>query len=48
MRRLFAIAVFVAGGLAAELAHPLQCSLIGASGAPLKPRIKPQLKRRNR
>ncbi|MFT4066086.1 hypothetical protein [Paraburkholderia sp.] len=40
MRRLFAIAVFVAGGLAAELAHPLQCSLIQAGDV--------RLKRRNR
>jgi len=38
MRRLVAIAVFVAGGLAAELAHPLQCSLIQASGMQLKRR----------
>jgi hypothetical protein len=38
MRRLFAIAVFVAGGLSFELAHPLQCSLIQASGMQLKRR----------
>ncbi|MEA3131144.1 MAG: hypothetical protein QOF46_2939 [Paraburkholderia sp.] len=28
MRRLVAILAFLAGGLAAELAHPVQCSLI--------------------
>ncbi|WP_267929912.1 hypothetical protein [Paraburkholderia sp. ZP32-5] len=38
MRRLLAIVAFVAGGLAAELAHPLQCSLIQASGVQLKRR----------
>jgi hypothetical protein len=38
MRRLLAIVAFVAGGLAAELAHPLHCSLIKASGAQLKRR----------
>ncbi|WP_267957329.1 hypothetical protein [Paraburkholderia sp. HP33-1] len=40
MKRFFAIALFVAGGFATELAHPLQCSFIQASGV--------QLKRRNR
>ena len=40
MKRLFAIALFVAGGFAAELAHPLQCSLIRSGDV--------QLKRRNR
>ncbi|MGF6773786.1 hypothetical protein P3T18_006300 [Paraburkholderia sp. GAS199] len=29
MKRFFAILAFMAGGLATELAHPLQCSLIG-------------------
>jgi hypothetical protein len=38
MRRLLAIVVFLTGGLAAELAHPLQCSLMQASGAQLKRR----------
>jgi hypothetical protein len=38
MRRLLAIVAFVAGGLAVELAHPLQCSLIQASGVQLKRR----------
>ncbi|WP_256702451.1 hypothetical protein [Burkholderia sp. SRS-W-2-2016] len=28
MRRLLAIAALIAGGFAAELAHPLQCNLI--------------------
>lgn len=28
MRRLMAVLAFVAGGLAAELAHPVHCSLI--------------------
>ena len=28
MRRLMAMLAFVAGGLAAELAHPVDCSLI--------------------
>ncbi|MBB5410068.1 hypothetical protein HDG34_004021 [Paraburkholderia sp. HC6.4b] len=40
MKRLFAIAVFVAGGFAAELAHPLQCSLIQSSGVQLKRRCR--------
>jgi hypothetical protein len=38
MKRLFAIVAFIAGGIAAEIAHPLQCSLIAAS--------RPQEKRR--
>jgi len=38
MKRLVAIAVFVAGGLVAELAHPFQCSFIRASGVQLKRR----------
>jgi hypothetical protein len=33
-----AILAFVAGGLAAELAHPLHCELVQASGAQLKRR----------
>jgi hypothetical protein len=40
MKHLFAIALIAAGGFAAELAHPLQCSLT-------QPRSV-QLKRRNR
>jgi hypothetical protein len=31
MKRLLAVALFLAGGLAAELTHPVQCSLINAS-----------------
>ena len=38
MKRLLAMLAFVAGGLAAELAHPLQCSLVQASGVQLKRR----------
>ncbi|MDQ0625820.1 hypothetical protein QFZ39_005095 [Paraburkholderia graminis] len=40
MRRLLAIGVFLTGGLAAELAHPLQCSLIRANGNQLKRRSR--------
>jgi hypothetical protein len=36
MKRLLAIVVFVTGGLAAELAHPVQCSLMYASRLQLK------------
>lgn len=32
MKRLVAILAFLAGGLAAELAHPLQCSMVPSSG----------------
>lgn len=38
MKRLFAILAFVAGGLAAEMAHPVQCSLIHASKVQTKRR----------
>jgi hypothetical protein len=38
MKRLFAIFFFLAGGLAAELAHPVQCTLITASTAQQKRR----------
>lgn len=31
MRRLVAILAFLAGGLAAELAHPVQCSLVNVT-----------------
>ena len=30
MKRLLAIVAFLAGGIAAELAHPVQCHLIDA------------------
>jgi hypothetical protein len=36
MKRLLAIVVFVTGGLAAELAHPVQCSLMVAGRVQLK------------
>ncbi|MFM0738725.1 hypothetical protein PQQ51_15905 [Paraburkholderia xenovorans] len=32
MKRLMTILAFLAGGLAAELAHPVQCSLINSAG----------------
>ncbi|WP_278185255.1 hypothetical protein [Paraburkholderia ginsengiterrae] len=38
MKRLLAILVFVTGGFAAELAHPVHCSLISSSRAELKRR----------
>jgi hypothetical protein len=38
MRRLLAIIIFLSGGLATELAHPLECSLLQASGTQLKRR----------
>jgi hypothetical protein len=31
MRRLMAILAFLAGGIAAEMAHPLRCSLVNVS-----------------
>jgi hypothetical protein len=31
MRRLLAMLVFLAGGFAAEMAHPVQCSLVNVS-----------------
>jgi hypothetical protein len=31
MRRLAAILAFLAGGLATEMAHPVQCSLVNVS-----------------
>ncbi|SAL33572.1 hypothetical protein AWB69_03012 [Caballeronia udeis] len=31
MRRLMAILAFLAGGLAAELAHPVRCSLVNVN-----------------
>lgn len=36
MRRLLAIIAFMSGGLAAELMHPVQCSLMVASRVQLK------------
>jgi hypothetical protein len=38
MKRLLTILLFVAGGFAAELTHPLQCTLVQASGVQLKRR----------
>ncbi len=38
MRRLLAIVAFLAGGFAAEMAHPLQCSLVTASRVQVKRR----------
>ncbi|WP_277397979.1 hypothetical protein [Paraburkholderia sp. Tr-20389] len=38
MKRLLAILFFLAGGFAAELAHPLQCTLITASSEQQKRR----------
>ena len=31
MKRLMAVLAFLAGGLAAELAHPVQCSLVNVN-----------------
>jgi hypothetical protein len=45
-KRLFAILAFVAGGLAAELAAPLQCTLIHAGSVARRPRSFTSLKRR--
>ncbi len=36
MRRLLSIIAFVAGGLAAELVHPVQCSLLNSSRVQVK------------
>jgi hypothetical protein len=38
MRRLLAIVAFLAGGFAAELTHPVQCSLLTASRVQVKRR----------
>lgn len=38
MRRLLAMFAFLMGGLAAELKHPVQCSLVHASQAHVKRR----------
>ncbi|MDR5754482.1 MULTISPECIES: hypothetical protein [unclassified Caballeronia] len=40
MRRLLSIVAFLAGGIAAELAHPVQCRLIDACRVQVK-RNKP-------
>ncbi|QIE26521.1 hypothetical protein SBC1_42030 (plasmid) [Caballeronia sp. SBC1] len=31
MKRLMAVLAFLAGGLAAEMAHPVQCSLVNVN-----------------
>lgn len=36
MRRLLAIVAFIAGGMAAEWAHPVQCSMLCASRVQVK------------
>ncbi|WP_279635269.1 hypothetical protein [Paraburkholderia lacunae] len=36
MRRLLAIFAFLAGGIAAEMAHPVNCLLVNASRAQVK------------
>lgn len=36
MRRLLSILAFVAGGLAAEWAHPVQCSMLTSSRVQMK------------
>jgi hypothetical protein len=38
MRRLLAILAFLAGGLAVEIVHPLQCSLMQVSRVQVKRR----------
>ncbi|MGF6603612.1 hypothetical protein P3T23_008366 [Paraburkholderia sp. GAS448] len=38
MRRLLAIVAFLAGGFAAEMAHPVHCSLMYASRVCVKRR----------
>ncbi|MFM0075940.1 hypothetical protein PQQ86_32795 [Paraburkholderia sediminicola] len=40
MKRLFAILAFMAGGLAAELAHPVRCSLITARRVQVKRQMR--------
>jgi hypothetical protein len=40
MRRLLAIVAFLAGGFAAEMAHPVQCSLVNASRVQVKRRTE--------
>ena len=36
MKRLLAIVAFIAGGVAAEWAHPVQCSMLYASRVQVK------------
>jgi hypothetical protein len=36
MKRLLAIIAFIAGGVAAEMAHPVHCSLLNASRVQVK------------
>ena len=38
MRRLLAMLVFLVGGFAAEMAHPVQCSLVNVTRVRLNPR----------
>jgi hypothetical protein len=38
MKRLLAILAFLAGGVAAEMAHPVQCELLNASRVQMKRR----------
>lgn len=38
MRRLMAILAFLAGGLAAEMAHPVHCTLVNVSRVRIKRR----------
>ncbi|HEY1996559.1 hypothetical protein [Paraburkholderia sp.] len=38
MRQLLAILVFLTGGLAAEMAHPVHCELVNVSRVRVKPR----------
>jgi hypothetical protein len=38
MKRLLAILAFLAGGLAAEIAHPVHCSLVNVSRVRIKRR----------
>jgi hypothetical protein len=36
MKRLLALIAFIAGGVAAEMAHPVNCSLLTASRVQVK------------
>ena len=40
MKRLLAIVLFLAGGFAAEISHPIQCSLITSSSSVREKRRK--------
>jgi hypothetical protein len=46
MKRLFAVLAFVMGGFSAELAAPLQCTLVPAGNVARRPWPRPPLKRR--